>query len=157
MTHLSILHTFILGIGNAWRGDDAAGLLVARALRAHRLPGVTLREASVVDLSLIDAWQKADRLIVVDAAMTGAAPGTVHCFDLSQESLPVSLSFCSSHAFDLTALLDLARTLDRLPPHVWVFGVEGHEFAHGQAVSAAVQHGVNRCVTAILDLLHTAA
>lgn len=151
-----ILHTFILGIGNAWRGDDAAGLLVAQALRAHDLPGVTVIAASVVDPSLIDAWQNADRLIVVDAVMPDAAPGTVHCFDLSRGVLPGSLSFCSNHAFDLAALLNLARTLHRLPPHVWVFGVEGHEFAHGQAVCAAVQQGVNKCVAAILDLLDVA-
>ncbi len=148
-----ILHTLILGIGNAWRGDDAAGLLVARALRARKLPGVTVSEASVVDPSLLDAWQEVDRLIMVDATTSGAAPGTVHCFDLSREPLPGSLSFCSSHAFDLAALLNLAQTLNRLPPQVWVFGVEGHDFSHGQAVSATVQRGVNKCVAAILDLL----
>lgn len=148
--------TLVLGVGNAWRGDDAAGRLVAQALRARKLPGVAVIEASVVDPSLIDAWQTAGRLIVVDAVTSGAAPGTVHCFDLSRESLPRSLSFCSSHAFDLAALLHLAQTLNRLPPHAWVFGVEGHEFAHGQAVSAAVQQGVNECVAAILDLLDVA-
>lgn len=151
-----VLHTLILGIGNAWRRDDAAGLLVARALRACKLPGVTVSEASVVDPSLLDAWQKVARLIVVDAATSGAAPGTVHCFDFSRESLPGSLSFCSSHAFDLAALLNLAQTLNRLPPQVWVFGVEGHDFSHGQAVSATVQHGVNKCVAAILELLDAA-
>ncbi|GIK74790.1 MAG: peptidase M52 [Chloroflexota bacterium] len=149
----SSLQTLILGIGNAWRGDDAAGRLVAHALRARDLPGVAVVEASVVDPSLLDAWQEVDRLIVVDAVNSGAASGTVHCFDLSRESLPGSLSFCSSHAFDLAALLNLARTLNRLPPQVWVFGVEGREFAHGQAVSAAVQQGVDKCVAAILDLL----
>lgn len=150
------LQTLVLGIGNAWRGDDAAGLLVVRALRARKLPSVTVIEASVVDPSLLDTWQGIDRLIVVDAATSGAAPGTVHCFDLSQEALPGSLSFCSSHAFDLAALLNLAQTLNRLPPQVWVFGVEGHEFVPGQTVSAPVQQGVNKCVAAILDLLDTA-
>lgn len=147
------LHTLILGIGNAWRRDDAAGLLVARALRARKLPGVTVIEASVVDPSLLNAWQEVDRLIMVDATTSGAAPGTVHCFDLSRGPLPGSLSFCSSHAFDLAALLNLAQTLNRLPPQVWVFGVEGHDFSHGQAVGATVQRGVNKCVAAILDLL----
>lgn len=149
----SSLPTLILGIGNAWRGDDAAGRLVTHALRARKLPGVTVIEANVVDPSLLDAWQEVDRLIVVDAVNSGAAPGTVHCFDLSRESLPGSLSFCSSHAFDLAALLNLAHTLNRLPPQVWVLGVEGHEFAHGQTVSAPVQQGVDRCVAAILALL----
>lgn len=83
--------TLVLGIGNAWRGDDSAALLVARAMCACKLPDVTVIEASVVDPSLIAAWQDIDRLVVVDAAVSGAPPGTVHCFDLSREALPGSL------------------------------------------------------------------
>lgn len=148
--------TLVLGIGNPWRGDDAAGLLAAHTLRARALPGVTAIEANIVDLALIDAWQGVDRLLVVDAVVSGAAPGTVHCFDLSQESLPGGLVFCSSHAFDLAALLNLARALDRLPPQVWVFGVEAREFAPGQAVSETVLLGVTACVAAMADLLDDA-
>lgn len=143
----------VLGIGNPWRGDDAAGLLAADALRVRKLPGVTVIEANVVDPALIDAWQGVDRLLAVDAVVSGAAPGTVHCFDLSQESLPGGLAFGSSHAFDLAALLNLARALDRLPPQVWVFGVEAHDFTPGQTVSAAVLRGVTACVAAMADLL----
>lgn len=149
-----VSQTVVLGIGNAWRGDDAAGLLVARALRAQQLPAVTVIETNVVEPTLIDAWQGVDRLIVVDAVASGASPGTVHRFDLRHQALPGNLSFCSSHAFDLAALLNLARALDRLPAQVWVFGVEAHDVSHGQAVSEAVQHGVNRCVAAILALLN---
>ncbi|MFO7632013.1 MAG: hydrogenase maturation protease [Caldilinea sp.] len=145
--------TLVIGIGNAWRGDDAAGLLAAHALRARELPGVTVVETNVVDPSLIESWQDVDRLIVVDAVVSGAAPGTVHRFDLSRESLPGGLSFCSSHAFDLTALLNLAQALDRLPPQVWVFGVEAHDFTHGHAVSEAVLLGVTACVETMVGLL----
>lgn len=148
--------TRVLGIGNPWRGDDAAGLLAAQALRARKLPGVTVIETNIVDPALIDAWQGVDRLIVVDAVVSGAAPGMVHCFDLSQESLPGGLAFCSSHAFDLAALLNLARALERLPPQVWVFGVEAREFAPGQAVSETVLRGVTACVAAMADLLDDA-
>lgn len=148
--------TLVLGIGNAWRGDDNAGLLAAQALRACDLPRVTVIDASVVDPALIAQWQGVDRLIVIDAVVSGATPGTVHCFDLSQESLPGGLAFCSSHAFDLAALLNLARTLERLPPQVWVFGVEAHNFVYGQPISEAVMSGVMACVGAIVDLLHGA-
>ncbi|MFN3981827.1 MAG: hydrogenase maturation protease [Caldilinea sp.] len=78
--------TLVLGIGNRWRGDDAAGLLTADALRAQKLPGVTIIETTVVDPALIDAWQDVGRLIVVDVVMSGAAVGTVHRLDLSRET-----------------------------------------------------------------------
>lgn len=146
--------TLVLGVGNRWRGDDAAGLLAADALRAQKLPGVTVIETTAVDPALIEAWQGADRLIVVDAVMSGAAPGTVYCFDFHRTTLPDGLSFCSTHAFDLAALLNLAQALNRLPPQVWVFGVEARNFIPGQAVSEAVLSGVTACIAAIVDLLN---
>jgi len=147
------MYTLLLGIGNPWRGDDAAGLLAAHALRTRQISGVTVIETNIVDPAIIEQWQGVDRLVVVDAVVSGAAPGTVHCFNLSRESLPGDISFCSSHAFDLAALLNLARVLDRLPPQVWVFGVEAHDFTPGQAVNETVRLGVAACVAAITDLL----
>ena len=34
----------VIGVGNAWRGDDAAGLLVARRLKTDHLPRVEISE-----------------------------------------------------------------------------------------------------------------
>lgn len=130
--------TLVLGIGNRWRGDDAAGLLAADALRAQKLPGVTIIETTVVDPALIDVWQDVGRLIVVDVVMSGAAVGTVHRLDLSRETFFTTLSFCSTHAFDLSALLNLARALDRLPQQVWVFGIEVGPLTHGHPVNEEV-------------------
>ncbi len=116
-----------------------------------------MTETNVVDPALIEQWQGIARLLVVDAVVSGAAPGTMHCFNLSRESLPGDLSFCSSHAFDLAALLNLARALDRLPPQVWVFGVEAHDFTPGQAVSEAVLLGLGACVEEIVSRLEGAS
>lgn len=145
--------TLVVGIGNAWRGDDAAGLLVAHALRARELPDVTVVEAAGVDTDLIDLWQGAGRVILVDAVVSGAAPGTVHCFDLSHDGLPETHAFCSTHALDLAAVVELARVLDRLPPELWVFGVEASDFTHGHAVGAAVLRGLHDCVETIIAAL----
>ena len=145
--------TLVLGIGNAWRGDDAVGLLAAQALRARKLPGVTVMEASIVDPSLIALWQGYERLVLIDAVVSGAAPGSVHCFDLSQRPLPTDLFSCSTHSFDLAAVIELARTLRQLPPQVWLFGVEAHELSSGQPVSAAVRMGLVHCIDRIVESL----
>ena len=145
--------TLVIGIGNAWRGDDAAGLLVAHALRARELPDVTVVDAAGVDTDLIDLWQGAGRVILVDAVISDAAPGTVHCFDLSRDGLPETHTFCSTHALDLAAVVELARVLDRLPPELWVYGVEAADFTHGHAVGAAVLRGMNECVETIVAAL----
>lgn len=147
------MQTLVLGIGNLWRGDDAAGLLAVQALRTRALPGVTVIESSVVEPTLIESWQGVDRLIVIDAAVSGAAPGAVHSFNLSQAAPPCTLSFRTTHTFDLMALIELARLLGRLPPQVWILGVEGGDFALGQPVSTAVSAGVAVCVAMVADLL----
>lgn len=152
-----MLRTLVLGIGNAWRKDDAVGLLAAHALRERALQGVSVVETTVIDPVLIELFQGIDRLVVVDAVMSGAAPGSVHCFDLSQEPPPRTFSFDSCHALDLVTLLDLARVLGRLPPQVWVFGIEVADFSHGQPVSKAVMSGVSACVAAVGDLLTSGA
>ena len=145
--------TLVIGIGNAWRGDDAAGLLVAHALRARELTDVTVVDAAGVDTDLIDRWQGAGRVILVDAVVSGAAPGTVHRFDLSRDGLPETHTFCSTHALDLAAVVELARVLDRLPPELWVFGVEAGDFTHGHPVGTAVLRGMNECVETIVAAL----
>ena len=141
--------TLVIGIGNAWRGDDAAGLLAARALRAQELPDVSVVDATGVDTHLIDLWQGADRAILIDAVVSGATPGTVYRFDLSHDRLPATHSFCSTHALDLAAVVELARVLDRLPPELWVFGVEAGDCTCGHPVSAAVLQGLNDCAAQI--------
>jgi hydrogenase maturation protease len=151
------MQTLVIGIGNAWRGDDAAGLLVVHALRVRDLPHVVVAEVTSVDTDLIDLWQGADRVILVDAVVSGAAPGTVHCFDLGKDKLPVTHAFCSTHALDLVAVMDLARVLDRLPSEIWVFGVEASDFIHGHPVSTAVLHGLNTCVETIVAVIHRTA
>ena len=65
----------IIGVGNAWRGDDAAGLLVARRLRQENLPQVEIAESPGTGDSILSAWQDAARVIVVDAVVAGGVPG----------------------------------------------------------------------------------
>ncbi|MCS6828297.1 MAG: hydrogenase maturation protease [Caldilinea sp.] len=145
--------TLVLGIGNLWRGDDAVGLLAAQALQAHNLPDVTVMAVSKVDPFVIPLWQGFDRLILIDAVVSGAAPGAVHWFDLSKESLPATVSSCSTHSFDLAALIELARTLQKLPPEVWLFGVEGRDLSYGRPVCKAVMKGLESCIDMIVKRL----
>ncbi len=58
----------VIGIGNEFRGDDAVGIVVARALLEGPLPSfVRVVEAGLAGPSLLDMWMGADLAIVVDA------------------------------------------------------------------------------------------
>ena len=127
----------VIGLGNSFRGDDAAGLAVARALGDD--PRVLVHEGEPIDL--LDRWEEAGEVIVVDAARSGAAPGTVHHLDGLAE--PVTAGG-STHAFGLAQTLALARALGRAPANVKVIGIEGERFGAGDGLSPAVAQAVER-------------
>ncbi len=131
----------VIGVGNRLRGDDAAGLEVARELAARASDvEITVRELEGGALALLDAWEGAEAVVLVDAVSCGAAPGAVHRMDASQEPIPARLrSPSSTHAVGLAETIELARALGRLPGRVVVFGVEGRCFDAGRELSREVR------------------
>ena len=130
----------VIGVGNALRGDDAAGLLVARGLSGRGIENV--HESSGETASLMELWEGADVLLLADAAQSGAEPGTVLRFDGSETPLPEAFPPCSTHAFGLAEAVELARSLGTLPPRVIVFGIEGRSFDHGASPGPEIMAGV---------------
>jgi hydrogenase maturation protease len=140
----------ILGVGNAWRHDDAAGLVVARRLR-EVLRGVDVVECEGEPVQLMDSWQAADAVWVVDAVTSGAEPGTVHRLEAVERELPWRLFRGSTHAFGLAEAVELARALGRLPGRLVVFGIEGASFAAGEGLSFEVEEAVGRVVESVRE------
>ena len=141
----------MIGIGNAWRNDDGAGLAVARLLDAMLLDGVDVLEREGEPTSLIDAWEGAAAVWLVDAVSSGAQAGSVHRHDASAEALPARLYDTSTHHFGLAEAVELARALGRLPEHVVVFGIEGASFDTGETLSPEVQAAAARVAEAIRE------
>ncbi|ETW96620.1 MAG: hypothetical protein ETSY1_25835 [Candidatus Entotheonella factor] len=132
----------VIGIGNDARGDDAVGLEVVRRL-PHDMPqGVTVQEICGEGLSLLDRWQGADAVIVIDASYSGAAPGSIHRLEPLTQPIPQALYLCSTHAFGVGEAIELARALQQLPSHLVVYGIEGMQFDHGSELSADVRRAV---------------
>ncbi len=139
----------IIGVGNEWRGDDGAGVAVARALREKALPGVIVLEATGEGAALMAAWQGADVVILVDAVRSGAGPGKIHRFDARDEHLPTDFFHYSTHAFSVAEAVELARVLNRLPPRLIVYGIEGKTYEAGAGLSPEVAQGVEQVVERI--------
>jgi hydrogenase maturation protease len=139
----------VIGVGNAWRGDDAAGLAVARRLRELALAGVEVREVEGDASALVDAWAGAEHVVVVDAATSGAAPGTISHFDALAGPLPARSVRSSTHAFGVPDAIELSRALGRLPGSLDVYAIEGERFIAGDRLSPAVERAVARLVDAL--------
>jgi hydrogenase maturation protease len=141
----------LIGIGNRFRRDDAAGLEVVRRLRLAHPPGVILIEQEGEPASLIEAWSTADEALVVDGISSGSAPGRLHRFEVTDAPLPAEIFNPSTHAMGLPEAIELARELDRLPGRLVVYGIEGESFEAGEGLSYPVQKTVEKLV---LDLYH---
>ena len=140
----------IAGVGNRWRSDDAAGLAVARRL-AGTVPGAEVHEHEGEPTSLIDTWDGADALWLVDAVSSDEAPGTLHRLDASRTGLPAALTRGSTHHVSLAETVELARALGRLPRLTVFFGIEGASFETGESLSPAVEAAVEQAADAIRE------
>ncbi len=129
----------VIGIGQEWRGDDAAGLLAVRPLRLTTLPGVAVREVTGDLLGLLDLWQEVECVIVADAVAAPAPPGTIWRWLAHQEDVPAVLAgAASSHGWGLAETVALGRTLGRLPRYLVIYGIAGQSFERGRRPASAV-------------------
>lgn len=72
------METLVLGLGNELAGDDAVGILVARAVRGELDGLADVVESSASGLALIEVLAGYERAVVVDAIVTGRnPPGTI--------------------------------------------------------------------------------
>jgi hydrogenase maturation protease len=132
----------VIGIGNSDRGDDAAGVMVARQVRAAASRrDVTVRQVVGDQLALLDTWTGARTVYVVDAVRSGMPAGTVHHFD-GAEPLDAPFQSRGTHTLSLAEVIELARALDRLPDRLLGYGIEGAAFGLGDPVSPAVEAAI---------------
>jgi hydrogenase maturation protease len=131
----------VIGVGNRWGGDDAAGLEVASRVGGRELEGDPA--------SLLDAWSDAEHVVVVDAAASGAPPGTIRRFDARTGPLPARLMRSSTHAMGVPEAIELARALDRLPERLEVYAIEGARFTVGAELSPAVERAVGELAASL--------
>jgi len=132
----------LLGIGNELQGDDAAGLLVIRALqaRAGASPAVLILEAGTAPENFSGKIRKfaPARVIFVDAADMGLEPGSVDWIALEQ----IDGYSASSHIMPLSVLAKFL--VEDVGCQVDVIGIQAQSLEMGQAVSAPVKKAVRK-------------
>lgn len=128
----------LIGVGNEYRSDDGLGILAAREIRRRNIPGVVVMEQSGDGTALMEAWEKFDSVIIVDALASGAASGDVRWLDAAREPLPGHLVHTSTHAFGVVEAIELSRTLHTLPCTLMLYGIEGKLFDPGPGLTDPV-------------------
>jgi hydrogenase maturation protease len=140
----------VIGIGNPYRRDDGAGIVVVRRLRPLVPQDVEVAECHGDLTTLLDIWQGYSRVIVIDAMRSGRIAGEVERLDVSTHTLPANTRFSSTHAMGLNEILVLAQALNQRPPQLVLYGIEGADFGEGEGLSEEVAKAVEDVVRYIL-------
>jgi len=99
--------------------------------------------------SLLERFEGAERLWLLDAVSSGAPAGTLHRFDATAAELPSALFRTSTHHLGLAEAVELGRALGRLPAQLVVVGIEGERFDPGEGLSPAVEAAVARAAALV--------
>ena len=137
------MQSVVIGVGNRWRRDDAVGLEIVDVLEERVDDSVRLVHSDGEPTRLLDAFALAPRVIMVDAVVTGAPPGTVHRF--TDEDL--------SHLVQLVETIHLGMLLGRLPNGLVLIGIEATDFANGEGMTEAVVAAIPSAATVVIKEL----
>jgi hydrogenase maturation protease len=140
----------VIGYGNTLRGDDAAGVLAARAV-ARRHPEVRVVEAHALLPELAEEIATAVTVIFLDADVHA---GEVTMTELGAPDLPFREG---AHAFTPLALLQLARQLyGAAPEQALLVGIPASSFELGESLSPRTRDAIEAAAASAGDLIRTA-
>lgn len=138
----------VVGIGQAMAGDDGVGLVVARALKAMGIPAREASDASI----LLELFERQERVILIDAVVCSAAPGTV--MQLDEHALATGAAPISSHGIGVADAIALGRSLygDAAVARLTLIGIA---IARPTTLSLHLTEPVARAVDEVVRLTQT--
>jgi hydrogenase maturation protease len=125
-------NTLVVGLGNPILSDDGVGVIVAnevaKLMESKNRSDVTITEASVGGLRLMELLIGYDRVILVDAIIgsNGSLPGDIYHMNLDdlRHISPTQHSTCA-HDTSLVTALDLGKKLGlAMPSEISIYAIE---------------------------------
>ncbi len=145
----SSTHTdyFIVGVGNALRSDDGAGLLLAEKLNAalrRRGAAAQLRlvQQLLPELAAEIGEVQPTTVVVADCSASAAAAAVRRLDDQSQAAW-------ESHGLTASQLIVLANKLYGYSGIAWLVTVPGANFAHGENLSSTTQDAIENAIAMV--------
>lgn len=145
--------TLVLGVGNILMTDEAVGAEVVRVLAAAGDPRLTCLDGGTLSFTLAPVIADHPRLIVIDAAALGEAPGHLQVFTDEAMDHRLTTQARTVHEVSLADLMDMARLTDSLPRQRALIGIEPGRIGWGETLTPEVAAAVPRAVAAVRTLL----
>ena len=156
------MKTIVIGLGNPILSDDGVGVKVAYEVEdrlGDKIPtNVTITEASVGGLRLMELLEGYDRAIIIDAIQTnnGHPTGSIFTMDLTdlREISPTQHS-ASAHDTSLVTALDAGKEIGmKLPDDVTIFAVEVENILDfSEQPTPAVAAAIPKVTEMVLEIL----
>lgn len=139
----------VIGCGNILRGDDAVGPVLVRHLYERGVPdGVRVVDGGTSGMDVAFGMRGAGRVVIVDAASTGAEPGTVYRVPAEELAELPPIDGLHTHNFRWDHALSFSAWLlgPERPTDVTVYLVEAGSLEPGAPLTPAVEAGMWRVV-----------
>ncbi len=145
----------VAGIGNIFLGDDAFGVVVVQTLSKRKLAnGVRVIDFGIRGFDLACAMLDGyDRVILVDLAARGLAPGTLSVIE--PDAKRANDGSVEPHGLTPTEVLRLAREFGGPLPQIRIVGCEPQSFAPNECIrlSGVVAAAVEGAIELIESLI----
>lgn len=146
----------VLGLGNTLLGDDGVGpALIEQLLQEdHRWKDQTeFLDGGTQGLALLGHLSGREAIIIVDALLMGAPPGTTRILNAS-EIFQMGVNRANTpHEGNAGELLAVAKILNELPEQVFVVGVEPQSVATRYGLSEAARNALPIAAKHVRELL----
>ena len=143
----------VIGVGSP-HGDDQVGWLIADKLALRELHQIRIDKV-VSPLEILDRIDDLSWLGICDACHGAGQAGTWNRWTWPDVDI-IQQEFAGSHGISLTAVLDLAARLGRLPPTVVIWGVEVEDCQPASLMSSTALAAVELVADAIMHELNPA-
>jgi hydrogenase maturation protease len=142
----------VVGCGNLLRGDDGVGPILVRHLWERGMPdGLRLVDGGTAGMDVAFQMRGAERVVIVDASATGAAPGTVYRVPGAELAELPPLEGLHTHSFRWDHAIAFARwaLADSCPSDITVFLIEAANVAMGADLSPEVAAAMEQVIDII--------
>jgi hydrogenase maturation protease len=131
----------VLCLGNRYMRDDGVAMRVAEALKGALGGGIVVEECQALDLALLLQYQRASKIIVVDALKSGAPPGSVSRYGIAPRKEALD-SLPREHGLKLNDVFDLASATGIVRCPVTIVGVEPKDCGVGEGLTPELEAAI---------------
>jgi hydrogenase maturation protease len=145
----------VIGVGNEFMGDDGIGpLLISRLRELEGFPAdIDLIDEGSGGMRIIHDIEGYDKVLIIDAADFGEAPGDFKLFRPEDVETVKGISGRSLHEMDLIKTLELAKVMGKAPSEIMIMAIQPERVEMSQEISETILEGIQDYIQNITSFI----